>query len=262
MGSATTQARTAAAAALDAATSVDLDTARELFAAARVADSSAQLSGALADATAPAAARSALVRAVFSQFGAVTLQLIERVVAERWSSASDLVDGIEELAIRAAAIADAQADVEGELFGFVRVIARNPELELALGSRQGDDAVKGELVTSLLSSHVSEAGALVASSLVRHPRERRVRQTLERGMRIVAEERGSMVAVVETANALTDEQRTRLRELLGARYGTDVSLNELIEPAVLGGLRVRIGDDVIDASISGRLADLRQRLAG
>ncbi len=76
--------------------------------------------------------------AVFGQYGSAAQDVLRTAVAERWSNASELIDGLEELAIRAATIAEPGADIEGELFGFSRVIAANPELELALGSRLGE----------------------------------------------------------------------------------------------------------------------------
>ncbi|MGN6220501.1 MAG: F0F1 ATP synthase subunit delta [Microbacterium sp.] len=263
MGSATTQALAATTAALGAATGVDLDVARELFAAARAVGDSSQLSGALADSAAPAEARRQVVAAVFgAAVKPTTASLLTTAVAQRWSSADDLVDGIEELAVRAAAVADANADVEAELFAFSRTVAENPELELALGSRLGDAAAKGTLVESLLKGRASEGATLIAASLIRQPRERRVRQLLSRATRLVSDQRGRAVATVVAATPLSDAQRDRLTAALSKRYGTKVSLNTIVDPTVVGGLRVQIADDVIDASVSSRLADLRQRLAG
>ena len=92
MGSATTQALAATTAALDAASGVDLDTARELFAAARIVGDSPQLSGALADPSASRVARSRVVTDVFgAAFGKTTLSLLTTAVEQRWSSASQLV---------------------------------------------------------------------------------------------------------------------------------------------------------------------------
>lgn len=262
MGSATTQALAAATSALDASSGVDLDVARELFAAARAVGDSSQLSGALADSAAPASARRAVVSAVFgATFSATTVSLLTKVVDERWSSASDLVDGIEELAVRAASVASPSADVEGELFRFSRTVAENPQLELALGSRLGDDAAKGALVQTLLASRVSPATTLIVSSLVERSRGRRVRQLLNRATRFVADQRGRRVATVVTALPLSDAQATRLTAALSKRYGGSVSLNPIVDAGVVGGLRVQIADDVIDASVSARLADLRQKLA-
>ena len=81
MGSATTQARAAVTAALDAATGVDLDVARELFAAARALGDTPQLSGALAAAAAPVAARQKVVAEVFGGSAPVTVTLLNAIAA-------------------------------------------------------------------------------------------------------------------------------------------------------------------------------------
>lgn len=262
MGSASTQALAASVTALDAA-SVDLTTARELFAAARIVGESSQLSGALADPAAPGAARAKVVSDVFGAgLSATSVQLLSTVVGQRWSSASELVDGIEDLAIRAAARSAEQTDIEGELFQVSRTVAANPELELALGGRLGDAQKKGELIASILRGKASDATVLIVSSLVQQPRERRVRQLLSGAMRTVAQQRGRTVATVVSATALTDAQAERLKAVLKVKYGRDVALNTVVDPKVVGGLRVQVADDVIDASIASRLADLRQRLAG
>ncbi|MGX1791457.1 F0F1 ATP synthase subunit delta [Microbacterium sp. NPDC055312] len=261
MGSATTQALAASTDALAAASGLTLDSAAELFAAARAIGESAQLSGALADPAAPAEARSALVSAVFAGVSAPVRSLLTTVAAQRWSSVSDLVDGVEELAIRAAAAAAPGDDVATELFGFSRVVAANPELELALGGRLGGDAAKLALVERVLGGAVSPATMLIATSLVPRPRERRVRQVLSRAVRIVAAQAGRSVATVYTAAPIPAAQEARLRDALARRYGGEISINQVIDESVVGGLRVQIADDVIDGSISARLADLRQKLA-
>ena len=262
MGSATTQALAASTNALAAASGVSLETAGEFFAAARLVGESSQLSGALADSTAPAGARGAVVSTVFAGAGSTVRGVLTALADQRWSDVDDLVDGIEELAIRSAAIAEPTTDIEGELFAFSRVVAGNPELELALGSRLGDADSRAALVGKLLDGTASPAVALIVTSLVRQPRGRRIRQLLNRAMRIVSAERGRVVATVHAANALSEAQRTRLSATLSERYGADVSLNVVIDPTVVGGLRVQVADDVIDGSISARLADLRQKLAG
>lgn len=263
MGSATTQAASVSTAALDAAVGVDLAVAGELFAASRVLGESSQLSGVLADSAADAGARANVVTAVFGRsLSPVALSLLGTVARQRWSSADDLVDAVEEIAIRAAAKADASADVEGELFAFTRTVAANPALELALGSTLGQSAVKGELVSSLLTGRASAATTLIASSLVQQPRERRIRQLLGRAQVLVAAQRGRTVATVTAAAPLSAAQFDRLVAALSQKYGGEIALNTVIDPSVVGGLRVQIADDVIDASVSSRLADLRQRLAG
>jgi F-type H+-transporting ATPase subunit delta len=263
MGSATTQAVAATTAALNAASIADLGVAGELFAAARTLSASPQLRGALADSAAAVQARATVVREVFGKvLSAQAVSLLETAVAQSWSSEDDLVEGLEEMGVRAATKADESADVEGELFAFSRTVAANPDLELALGSRMGAGEKKAALVDSLLRGRASDATALIASSLIREPRERRVREVLAWGMRLAASQHGRTVATVYSAAPLSAAQSERLSNALAARYDTPVSLNSVIDPAVVGGLRVQVADDVIDASVSARLADLRRRLAG
>ncbi|OZD55421.1 F0F1 ATP synthase subunit delta [Rhodococcus sp. 06-1477-1B] len=262
MGSATTQARTATTEALASTSGVDLDVARELFAAVGAVSGSSQLSGALSDSSVPAPARAGLVSAVFgSTYRPATVALLSSAAQQRWSNAGQFVEGLEELAIQATSVAES-ADIESELFAFSRTVASNGELELALGGRLGGASAKGSLVSTLLDGRASAGTALIVSSLVQHARGRRVRALLRRAERIVADQRARIVATVYAAAALSAQQQTRLQNALSARYGSAVTLNTVIDPTVVGGLRVQVADDVIDASVSARLADLRQRIAG
>ena len=262
MGSATTQALAASAVALDAQT-VDLQTANELFAAAKVLGSSKQLGGALADPTASVESRSQVVATVFgAQFQPATVAALTAAVSQRWSNADDLVAGIEDLGVRAASRAAEGVDLEGELFSVTRLIAENPDLELALGSRLGANDAKGELISKLLAGKASDATTSIVSALVQDPRGRRVRAMLSHAMRLVAQQRGGVVATVTSASPLAAEQQERLTAALSKSYGGRVSLNVVIDPAVVGGLRVQIADDVIDGTSSSRIEDLRQKLAG
>jgi len=262
MGSATTQALAATEKALAAAKISDLSVAQELFAAVRTIGESSQLGGALSAWGVEGEARAGIAGQVFASFQPATVSLLKTAVAERWSSLEDLIAGIESLAIRAAAIASPNDDVEGELFQVARTVAANPELELALGSKLGETAAKGALIEKLLTGRASDATTLIVSSLVQQPRERRVRTLLNRALRLVADQRGRTVATVYAAADLDSAQLERLGAALSQRYDAKVTINLVIDPAVVGGVRVEIGDDVIDATVSSRLNDLRQRLAG
>ena len=78
----------------------------------------------------------------------------------------------------------------------------------------------------------------------------------------VAARRKRVLAEVRSAYELSDAELNRLADALSARYGHDVHLNVIIDPTIVGGLRVSIGDDVIDGTVSGRLEDARRQLAG
>ena len=95
-----------------------------------------------------------------------------------------------------------------------------------------------------------------------HPRGRSLEAGLEEFGRLVAEQRQRLVAVVRSAVPLTEEQKQRLAAWLRATYGRDVHLNVEVDPEVIGGFSVRIGDEVIDTTIVGRIEEVRRRLAG
>ena len=79
---------------------------------------------------------------------------------------------------------------------------------------------------------------------------------------VVADQRGYDVATVTSAVPLTDDQLARLEQSLGVTAGRRIRFDSIVDPSVLGGVRVQIGDDVIDGSVASRLNDLRQKLAG
>ena len=96
---------------------------------------------------------------------------------------------------------------------------------------------------------------------MQQPRGRRIGELIRTAAAIVADEAGLAVATVITAAPISDAQLERLRAGLSATYGRDLQLNQVIDPAIIGGIRVQIGDDVIDGSVSTRINDLRLRLA-
>jgi F-type H+-transporting ATPase subunit delta len=86
---------------------------------------------------------------------------------------------------------------------------------------------------------------------------------LEQYVAAVARRREQLTAIVTTAVDLDERQRERLAAALSSYYGgKDVHLNIVLDPSVLGGIRVQIGDDVVDGTILRRLEEARRLLAG
>lgn len=264
MGSATREALANAVSALaELGAKADLATAEDLFAAGRVVADSAQLRAVVSDPSADPEGKAALVRRVFAQLSPGAVSLLSTVAAQRWSRQRDLLSAIEELGIRSIAMdAPAGTDVEGELFTFGGAVTSNAELELALRSKLADPAQKAALVDRLLAGKASVQTEAVVRQLVLQPRGRTIREALRESARIVADQSGHSIATVTSARALPAAQLEQLQTVLSAKYGMRLKINEIVDATVIGGVRVQVGDDVIDGSISRRINDLRLQLVG
>lgn len=264
MGSATSQALVAAREVLTGAVGRSgLTIGQSLFAVANAMSGSAQLRAALADPAADAQAKQTLVAALFPKATAGATAVLASVVSSRWSSQDDLIAGIDELGIRAvAASAPKTTSVADELFTFARAVSSDAELELGLGSKLGSREAKRSLVVALLQGRASAQTQAIVEQLVANPRGARIGQSLAKAAALVADQAGQRIALVITASALAPAQLERLRAGLSAGYGTDLKLNQIVDPSIIGGVRVQIGDDVIDGSVSTRLNELRLALVG
>ncbi len=146
---------------------------------------------------------------------------------------------------------------------FQTAVDSDAELELAVGSKLGSPDAKGRRSSARCCRRrrVPQTVAII-DQLVRQPRGRRIGQLLSTAADIVADEAGLAVATVITASPLTTAQLDRLRAGLAKSYGRDLKLNVRLDPSIIGGVRVQVGDEVIDGTVATRLADLRLQLAG
>lgn len=263
MGSASRQALATAEQTLAATTGVTLTAGEQLLSAGRAIEGSAQLRGLLADPSLENAEKAGLISTIFGSLDPTATTLLLGIVEARWSDSDELLDGIEQIGIRAIAhAAGSAATVESEIFEFSRAVTSSSELELALADKLGDPAAKAVLVDTLLAKKVSPATAAIVGHLVQSPRGRRIGVLLAEAASIVADAAGRLVATVTTAAPLSAAQQARLTGALAARYGREPRLNIIVDPGVIGGLRVQLGDEVVDGTVAARLTDLRLQLAG
>ncbi len=265
MGSASREALAYAVSALAGlGAKADLATAEDLFAAGRVVADSAQLRAVISDPSADPAGKAALVEQVFAKkLSTNAVSLLAAVASQRWSRQRELLAGIEELGFRSIAQSAAPGtNIEAELFAFGGAVTSNAQLELALRSKLADPAAKAALVDRLLAGKASAETGAIVRQLVLQPRGRSIREGLREAARIVADQSGLAIATVISALPLPAAQLDRLQSGLAQKYGTRLTINQVVDPKVIGGVRVQIGDDVIDGSIATRINDLRLRLAG
>ena len=261
MGAATRTSTEAGVLALAAITRPAPDLGEELLVASRGLASSHQLLAVLADVGVPAEQRVALAQRVFAAQSAQTRDLLATLVSGRWSAPVDLVAGVEEIGIRALAGTKAADSLDSELFTVLQTIGSDGRLELALGGQSSPIEARLALVDSLLKD-ASPATRAILRHVVQQPRGRKTLEALRDVQAIVADARDRVVAVVQTATPLSAAQASALAARLEQGYGRKISINQVVEPKLLGGVRITVGDDVIDGTVRARLDDLRLRLAG
>lgn len=238
----------------------------ELFSVAGALDTTPSVRRVLTDPATEADARSGMAAAIFGEkIDAATLGVLDVAARGRWASGRDLTDSIE-LAGLAAHVAAADQDgaldvLEDQLFEAGRIVLGDPELRIVLGDRAVPAEHKGTLIDSIFAGKVGDSTlALIKQAAA--ARSGSFEAVLKRFADEVAARRERLLAEVRCAYELGDAERERLTAALSARYGCDVHVNAIVDSSIVGGLKVTLGDDVIDGTLATRLEDARRQLAG
>lgn len=238
----------------------------ELFAVTTLLDDQAGLRRALTDPARSAEDRSGLVRDLLrGKVSQTASDVAATAAASTWSRVRDLADGLEYAGVWALVLGAERAgqlgDLEDELFRFGRIVESDAALLRALTDRTVPAQPRVELAGSLLAGRVSDLTVRLVEHAVSTPRGRTLDEALAAYVSVVAERKDELVAVVYTAIPLSTEQYDRLSATLGRQYGRAVDLKVVVDQSVVGGLRIQIGDELIDASLAGRLDRARRKLA-
>jgi len=197
---------------------------------------------------------------------ATSVELLRQIARTRWSEPRDVVDAVENLAVEAALVRaerDDQLDeVEDGLFRLERILAAEPDLRAALTDRLLPADRKVELLHRLLDGKVADVTFTLVERAVLAPRGRTLERVLREYSELAASRRERLIARVTSAVPLSDDQQQRLVEALRASTGHDIRLQLVVDPSLIGGITVRIGDEQIDGSVARHLTEARRRLSG
>ena len=200
-----------------------------------------------------------LVDAVFgSSVREDTAALLRTAATGRWSQTSDLTLAIERLARFALLIAAERGssidDVEDELFRLGRLLVAQPRLSALLSDQNAPVDGRVSLLDSVIDGKVDPTTKALVGQTVRLLRGQSAASAVSDLAELAAARRGETVAHVIAAVDPSPEQDERIASVLGRIYGRDISTQIEIDPELLGGLRIAIGDEVIDADVATKLA--------
>lgn len=234
----------------------------DLFAVADALEASPSLRRAVTDPGTPENARKALVHGLFDgKISSGAAELVAEGAARRWSGGRTFAAALERQGVRAQLIISDRAgdldETEDELFRFARTVESSAELRNVLADRAVPAAERQTLVGSLLEGRTTTSTEVLARRAV-VGRERSFGHTLESYVTQAAQQKNRVIATVRVARPLTDDQRDRLREVLRKQVGRDVAIQEVVDEKVLGGIRVELGNEVIEGTVVSKLEDARR----
>lgn len=245
-----------------------LKLAGELFALVDVLDHNGTLRRAVTDSSREAAARQGIVNSVFDgKISSQAMAVLTNAVAQRWSEDSDLADALERAAVLAV-IASAQSrggvdaldEVLNELLTFVRTVDSNAQAQEALSDHQASKEAKKKLAVALGGPATTAEGVLLLERVGSNPRGLHAARAADEFAEIIVKRQNRYIARVTSAINLSQAQLERLGRALNAVYGRELKLDVSVDPAVLGGLRVQVGDEVIDGTVETRMSDLSRSI--
>jgi F-type H+-transporting ATPase subunit delta len=192
--------------------------------------------------------------------------VVSDLAGQRWSVEQDLTEALERLAAEwVLQSAEASGDlkrVEEELFRFDRFLVWERRVRDALTDRLATPDARAALVDTLLGGKVHPVTLMLVRRGARTPRGRSMTATLSDLGRLAAHRRELVIVTVTAAVVPAKRQTDRLARMLAKALGRKVQVNVAVDPRVIGGMQVRIGDEVVDSTMLGRLEDVRRKFAG
>ena len=249
----------------DNAVAVAAQIGTELFLIVDQLDADRSLRVAVADTSLDASQREGIISEVFGpKVAEPTKRILTDAASQEWSTPREFRQGLVALGRRALSRAAETQDqlelVEDELYQLSVLLENERELTQLLSDRNATNAQKRGLLASVIYGKVSMFTEALALQVIGRPVHNPVDDLAALADQI-AELRGKSVARVVAAEELSDAQRDALAGKLENIYGREMAIHTEVDPSLLGGMIIRVGDEEIDGSTRGKLARLRTDLA-
>lgn len=152
------------------------------------------------------------------------------------------------------------SELSGDLTKAQSVIFNVPEFVLILNSNRVEFERKKAALQAVLKNSISKQAHNFLLILIRDGHLNELALILDLAHKFDLEKSGSVEATAESAVALDSAQIKKLNDIIAKKIEKKIILNNIINKNLIGGLRVKVGDTVIDASLLGKIERLRSQM--
>ena len=238
----------------------------ELFTITKVLDDSIQLERALTDPSRPVADKVAVLKELLGDNAhPMTMEIMTDLVSRRWSRARDIANAVEDFGVDAmmyyADATDATLQVSIELSELHSALLNLPVVRAKLYDYQATSEARVKLFREVFSGKtLNKVTMRLAEHATCNLRRRRYLETIQWLINKFSRHLGESMVTVTTATPLKKEQIKRLVEVYSAKVGRQVHINSVVDPTVLGGMRIQVGDEVTDNTVVAQLQNLHRKV--
>lgn len=238
----------------------------ELFTITKVLDDSIQLERALTDPSRPVADKVAVLKELLGDNAhPMTMEIMTDLVSRRWSRARDIANAVEDFGVDAmmyyADATDATLQVSIELSELHSALLNLPVVRAKLYDYQATSEARVKLFHEVFSGKtLNRVTMRLAEHATCNLRRRRYLETIQWLINKFSRHMGESMVTVTTATPLKKEQIKRLVEVYSAKVGRQVHINSVVDPTVLGGMRIQVGDEVTDNTVVAQLQNLHRKV--
>lgn len=238
----------------------------ELFTITKVLDDSIQLERALTDPSRPVADKVAVLKELLGNNAhPMTMEIMTDLVSRRWSRARDIANAVEDFGVDAmmyyADATDATLQVSIELSELHSALLNLPVVRAKLYDYQATSEARVKLFREVFSGKtLNKVTMRLAEHATCNLRRRRYLETIQWLINKFSRHMGESMVTVTTATPLKKEQIKRLVEVYSAKVGRQVHINSVVDPTVLGGMRIQVGDEVTDNTVVAQLQNLHRKV--
>nr|DAQ03445.1 MAG TPA: F0F1 ATP synthase subunit delta [Caudoviricetes sp.] len=238
----------------------------ELFTITKVLDDSIQLERALTDPSRPVADKVAVLTELLGDnVHPMTMEIMTDLVSRHWSRARDIANAVEDFGVDAmmyyADATGATLQVSVELSELHSALLNLPVVRAKLYDYQATSEARVKLFREVFSGKtLNKVTMRLAEHATCNLRRRRYLETIQWLINKLSRHMGESMVTVTTATPLKKEQIKRLVEVYSAKVGRQVHINSVVDPTVLGGMRIQVGDEVTDNTVVAQLQNLHRKV--